>query len=125
MTPVNWPSGWAFPVKHGAWPPGYPQAFPADVFMRYTWSKGLLVVWFVDEFEQPTEALNGQFMEIQALKDDKVVGVRDVPGGKWTKHLLLPIGKCCKGFGVVDSVETKEPAQIVVRVYGFNKEVTL
>lgn len=119
--PPDWPANWPFPPKAGVLPPGYPRPAPAGVHLECACIGGHVVVHVVDdEYREPSDALNGQFVEITALDySNKPARLRTSDAEPWSKRALVQIGKTNASFGVVQPFvfEAQGPVKVEVRLF--------
>jgi hypothetical protein len=100
-TPEGWPDGWKFPAF--PWPPGWPRVMPEKAAIHVVREGALLHVRVEDfDYEEPSDALVGQMVMIQAESDDTLIRMRRPGEETWHKEVLVkvaPIEGDDYGFG--------------------------
>lgn len=88
-TPPDWPSGWAFP---GPNPPGWPKRTPDNFGFLCSYDNAILSIQCRDEFNEPTDAMLGQFFEITASGErGGIVRLRTSNSQVWSRKALIAI----------------------------------
>ena len=73
--PPEWPPEWPFPFRE-AMPPGYPITYHGRAQLNAHMVSDQLVVNVTDEFDEPTDELDGHFLLVEAFQDIDVIRMR-------------------------------------------------
>jgi len=123
-TPPGWPQGWSFP---GPNPPGWPKRYDLDPVTIKAWIKrGELTVQCRDEYDEPTDALAGHYIELTACDAESGRPLRVCSNSPWAKKALILVKEYIRGeWGIrlpfkvnLDWADTNR-VFVAVRLYGF------
>ena len=83
---------WEFPKDH-AWPPGWPKKMnqARNVTLHGSFDNGVLSVWCLDQYGEPSDSLEGQFIRVIAGTHDKKIRIRKPKDKIWAEGGLLLI----------------------------------
>ena len=119
--PPEWPHGWPFPLE-GPFPPGYPLKYLGRAQLNAHFESGNLIVNVTDEFDEPTDELEGYFLLVEAWQDIDVVRIKQKTDEPWSKRALFRIN----GTGIVQPVlieverlKPKADLEVTISLYGY------
>ena len=133
--PTSWPSGWQFPPP--PWPPGWPRGknienvrFEVTIWGFVLHAARMQIgVQILDEFNEPTDILDGELVSIVAHNQGKRIRMRALEDEPYSKTVLLkigPVGLPNEGIHGVQQILNVEAVhgdqvEFVVSIFGLNQ----